>query len=172
MSQGVFLKSCLEPQLLHHADRPVHVLDLLWNILCVFVLTLIVAGLSVVCVCVCVCAACRCGQKVVWFAWERWGLVGWFLTHPTQDHCSAPAVKRSRPQLQVWRGHPGTLPFLSTCDQRGQAGPSGAVWGFWASARVHFIRCTLWIYCLPRTKTHYCQSYKYKCPSFNVFWAL
>ena len=55
MRQGVFLKSCLEPQLLHHADRPVHVLDLLWNILCVFVLTLIVAGLSVVCVCVCVC---------------------------------------------------------------------------------------------------------------------
>ena len=133
-------KSCLKPELWHHADN-IHPLWVLFSF--VFFLFLSLQDW------VCACCMKVWSESCLICVGERWGRVGWLLTHPTQDYCSAPAVKHSRPRLQVWRAHPGTLPSLSTCDQQDQA---GAVRGFWASARVHFIRCTVWIYRFPRTK--------------------
>lgn len=65
----------------------------------------------------------RCGQKAGLFVWECWGRLP---THPTQDYCSAPAVKHSQPQLQVWSAHPGTLPSLPVTS-RAKWGQTGTV---------------------------------------------
>ncbi|KAG7243459.1 hypothetical protein INR49_011015 [Caranx melampygus] len=56
--------------------------------------------------------AVGCGQKDDGLSVWEVGVVsvkGWLLTHPTQDHCSIPAVK---PQRQGWPARPDMLPSL------------------------------------------------------------